>query len=122
MNAGAIDVELARSAQLVARARRQQAVEALQQATVELRRVLAARWMLAFAIVTTAVAGVGATSWFFACTVLCAVVLVFNVRTVGPQHRQALADRELEYSQAHHEWDTAHDRMLEVEAKNEETP
>ena len=116
-----VDVELARSAQLVARARRQQAVEALQEATVSLRRVLAASWMLAFAIVTTAVAGVGATPWFFAFTVLCAFALVFNVRTVGPQYRQALAERELDYAQAHDAWNTAHQRMLNIEAQHEET-
>ena len=116
-----VDVELARSAQLVARARRQQAVEALQKATVELRRVLAARWMLAFAIVATGAAGVGATPWFFACTALCAFALVGNVRTVGPQHRAALADRQHDYDQAHADWDTAHQRMLDTEAQHEET-
>lgn len=113
-----VDVELARSAQLVARARRQQAVEALQKATVELRRVLAARWMLVFAVVATGIAGVGATPWFFAATVLLAAVLVYNVRSVEPGYRLALAERQLDYQHAHADWETAHHRMLDVEAEN----
>jgi hypothetical protein len=117
-----VDVGLARSAQLVARARRQQAVQRLQKATLRLRGVLAARWTLVLAVVATAAAGFGATPLFFACTVLCGFSLVLNVRTVAPQHRVAVAERELELAQAHTAWEAAMQRMLDTEARHEETP
>jgi hypothetical protein len=121
-----VDVELARSAQLVARARRQVAVERLVKAKRQLGGIYVARAALVVAVPAFDIAGITTSSSYayalLGLAAVCLLALWHNVRTAGPQYRAAVTDGELELAHAHTAWEAAMQRMLDTEARHEETP